>query len=138
MAGHTQSKPATFSGRRAALLLGDSIAFVAFATIGRMSHAEGLVASEVLRTAAPFIAGWLAVAPLAGSYNAEATATVRGMAGRTALGLLLGLPVAFGLRALLEQRDIPLGFLIFGSFASAVLVLGWRCLFTLLSRQRSG
>jgi hypothetical protein len=133
---HTMAQlqsPAAQGWRQPMLLLaGDLLVLTIFATIGRFSHAEGLSVEGVTRTAAPFIAGWLAAAPLTRIYQPQALPGPRPMAWRSALNWLLALPLALGLRALIEQRSIPLSFaLVAGSFTLITLV-GWRTLLALL------
>lgn len=122
----------------ALLVSGDIIAFIVFATLGRGSHGEatGLSAPiETLGTAAPFIAGWLLVAPWLGVYGAAARRSPAAMAGRTALAWLLAWPVALGLRALFEQRGIPLSFAIVAGSVNLILLVGWRTLLTVMMRR---
>jgi hypothetical protein len=75
------------------LVVGDAIAFLVFAAIGRGSHGEatGLAAiPQIALTAAPFAAAWFIVAPFAGAYRRELTFEPRKMATyRTRLGALL-------------------------------------------------
>jgi hypothetical protein len=55
-------------------VIGDALALLIFAALGRASHGEaaGLTAlTQVAETAAPFIIGWFAVAPLFGAYRAQ-------------------------------------------------------------------
>ena len=60
--------------RIATLVIGDALAFLVFAAIGRSSHGEatGLAAiPQIALTAAPFAAAWFIVAPFAGAYRRE-------------------------------------------------------------------
>jgi hypothetical protein len=122
----------------ALLLAGDLIALLIFATIGRMSHERGLSLPGVLGTAAPFVIGWLLVAPLTGIYRAQPRPTPGAMARRSALNWALALPIAFGLRALIEQRGIPLSFAVVAGSFTFVTLVGWRsALALLLGSQRA-
>ncbi len=128
------------AGRTALLIGGDVIAFLVFAAIGRRSHGEaaGLDALfQVAATAAPFIAGWLAVAPFVGSYRQTATSGVGPMFQRTLLTWLLAWPLGLLLRALLLQRDIPQSFAIVVLITNTILLGGWRLLFAWLEARRS-
>src|SRR3989440_11576038 len=84
------------------LVVGDAIAFLVFAAIGRGSHGEatGLAAiPQIALTAAPFAAAWFIVAPFAGAYRRELTAQPRKMAIRTILAWVLSWPVAMAYAA---------------------------------------
>ncbi len=136
------------------LVLGDILAFLIFADLGRRSHgaAAGLSALfEVINTAAPFLLGWFAVAPWLKVYRDERRLTsnpsepqqraplVRVMLQRTTLAWLVACPVGLVLRALFLWRGIPVSFAIV-TFASTLLILGgWRAMFAwLVSHSRVG
>ncbi len=135
------------------LVLGDILAFLIFADLGRRSHgaAAGLSALfEVIKTAAPFLLGWFAVAPWLKAYRDERLTSnpnepqqrgllVRTMLQRTTLAWLVACPVGLVLRALFLWRGIPVSFAIV-TFASTLLILGgWRALFAwLVSHSRVG
>lgn len=141
-------------GRRGyvtALVLGDILAFLIFAALGRRSHgaAAGLTALfEVIKTAAPFLLGWFAVAPWLKAYRDERSLTsnpnepqqrgplVRAMLKRTTLTWLVACPIGLVLRALFLWRGIPVSFAIV-TFASTLLILGgWRAAFAWLVARR--
>ncbi|HBY98901.1 MAG: DUF3054 domain-containing protein [Ardenticatenaceae bacterium] len=120
----------------ALLVIGDVIAFVVFAWIGRRSHAEaaGLDAiAQTLGTAVPFIAAWFLISPVTGTFGTE-LGPAR-MAGRTALGWLLVWPAALLLRALALQRGVPLIFALITGVTNLVLLVGWRSVFAWLWRR---
>jgi hypothetical protein len=140
------------------LLAGDTLAYLTFAAIGRMSHSEaaGLGAlGEVFGTAAPFLLGWLAVAPLTGAYRLPAPPTAQPepartdqpgsrlrfvrstFAGRSLLTWLLAMPLGFALRALFLQRGIPVSFAVVASLSVLVIVVGWRVVFAWLVLRRA-
>ncbi len=126
------------------LVGGDLLAFTLFAIIGRRSHSEaaGLTAwFEVLKTAAPFMAGWFLVAPWlvafrARDYQAGATTSVGDVAKRTALAWLVAAPLALLLRAILLQRGIPFSFALITFITNLTLLVVWRTLFAWLWRKR--
>lgn len=132
--------PARAGWSRSALLVaGDALAFLVFAAAGRASHGEaaGLDAAlQVAETAAPFVAGWLLVAPLAGAYRADVVTSPRAMAARTALAWLIACPAGLMLRALLRQSGIPLSFAITTFVVNLVILLAWRLLYASLARRR--
>ncbi|GIV99444.1 DUF3054 domain-containing protein [Roseiflexus sp.] len=141
MAIHEQSHSATAIGRRTAtLVLGDVFALLIFAAIGRASHGEeaGLTAlAQVAETAAPFIVGWLAVAPLIGAYRADVTGAPPRMLTRTALTWLVAWPIGLGLRALIRQTTIPLSFALVTFITVLTIMILWRGAFTLIAARRS-
>ncbi len=126
------------------LIGGDLLAFILFAIIGRRSHSEaaGLLAwFEVLKTAAPFMAGWFLVAPWLGAfrardYQAGAATSVAGVAKRTALAWLVAAPLALLLRAILLQRGIPFSFALITFSTNLTFLVAWRSLFAWLWRKR--
>lgn len=128
-------------GRLAALIAGDAASFVVFATVGRHSHNEaaGLAAIGVtVATAAPFAAGWFAVAPLLGAFRRSATTGARAMLQRTELAWLAAWPVAVLLRwALGPDHKMPLSFALVILIANAVFLGVWRSLFALVSDRRA-
>jgi hypothetical protein len=138
-----------FDRWRVALMVGDILSFLVFASIGRSSHgaAAGLSAMfEVLKTAAPFLLGWFLVAPFLGAYRrsqpakAGATRLVdwlrRSLLARTLLAWLIAWPLALALRALFLGREIPLSFALVTFLANTILLLGWRGVFVWLTRGR--
>jgi hypothetical protein len=114
--------------RRAGPVALDAVAVLAFAALGRASHAEDLAGT--LLTAAPFVAG-AAVGTLAGRTWRDPTAWGAGVfvwAG----AVVVGLP----LRAAVTGR-LPLSFAIVATVSLGVLLLGWRALARLVRARRS-
>ena len=125
--------------RIGALAVGDLVAFLAFAAIGRRSHNEaaGISAlAQVAETAAPFAIGWFVIAPFAGAFRSTGTGSPRAMLARTALAWLLAWPVGLGLRALIRQTSIPLSFAIITLITNMIILLGWRGIFAWLMARR--
>lgn len=121
------------------LALGDIVAFLVFAAIGRASHAEaaGLDAIvQVAETAAPFWLGWMIVAPLLGAYRSDVITAPRAMAGRTALAWLLAWPIGLVLRALIRQSGIPLIFALITGATVMLILLVWRTVFAFMAGRR--
>src|SRR5690242_15895907 len=113
-------------GRIAALVVGDLIAFVVFATLGRDTHHEatGLGAiGETLWTALPFMLGWFLVAPWLGAFRRAGTERPLDMLQRTEIAWLASWPVALLLRwALTPDHHLPpLAFAIVALLANAVI-----------------
>lgn len=120
------------AGYMAALLIGDVITFLVFAAIGRSSHSEaaGLNAlPQVAYTAAPFLAGWLIVAPLVGAFRRDTTSQVVPGLLRATLAWLAAWPLGLVFRAFLLQRGIPPSFAVVVLITNTVLLSGWRAAF---------
>lgn len=105
--------------RSATLLALDVVAVLAFAALGRRSHAEGVDVAGIVATAAPFLAGAVVGAVLARSWRDPLAwrAGVTTWIGAALLGLAL--------RALVLGR-LPLSFAVVATVSLAVLLLGWR------------
>jgi len=114
--------------RRAGWIALDAVAVVAFAALGRASHAEDLTGTLV--TAAPFAAGAV-VGTLAARTWRDPAAWRSGLAV-WAGAVVIGLP----LRAAVTGR-LPLSFAIVATTALGVLVLGWRAIDRLARARRS-
>lgn len=128
-AAPTQSSDAAQPGRVALLAAGDVLTFLLFAALGRSQHQEAQTLGAVANTAAPFILGWLAVAPWLGAFGrAGRAATTRptSLLRRTALAWLIAWPVGLALRALLWHRDVPPTFALITLAFNMLVLLGWR------------
>lgn len=116
--------------RIAVLVVGDAIAFLVFAAIGRGSHGEasGLAAiPQIALTALPFAAAWFVIAPFVGAFRRDLTADPRKMAKRTVLAWLLSWPVAMALRGIFVDHGIPpLTFAIITLVFNTGILLVWR------------
>jgi hypothetical protein len=126
-----KAPPETSNARRiATLVLGDALAFLVFAAIGRTSHGEaaGIAAiPQIALTAAPFAAGWFIVAPFVGAYRRELTAQPRKMAIRTVLAWVLSWPVAMALRGIFVDHAVPaISFALITLISNTLILLIWR------------
>jgi Protein of unknown function (DUF3054) len=128
--GKKDQAPLADTQRIATLVVGDALAFLVFAAIGRGSHGEatGLAAiPQIVLTALPFAAGWFIVAPFAGAYRRELTADPRKMAIRTVLAWVLAWPVAMALRGLFVDHAVPpISFAIIALLFNTAILLIWR------------
>ena len=110
----------------------DGVAILTFATVGRLSHAEGVTPLGVLEVAWPFLAGG-ALGTLAGRTWRQPTALRSGLAvwiGTLAGGMLLRWATGGGVQP---------SFVIVAGVVLALFLLGWRVLHRLLwSRARGG
>jgi Protein of unknown function (DUF3054) len=105
----------------------DVVAVLAFAAVGRSSHAEGVTAPGVLETAAPFLFGLL-VGWVAGRvWRAPLTLPLGmfGWAGTVVVGLAV--------RAAFTHR-LPVSFVLVATVSLAVFLLGWRAAALLVTR----
>jgi hypothetical protein len=123
----------------ATLIAGDAAAFLVFAVVGLASH--GGLASDplqnIVRVAAPFAAGWFAVAPFAGAFTESATFSPRRMLARTALTWLPACLVGVGLRALMSGQPWPPITFVVITFTTVLIILGgWRTAFAWALQRR--
>lgn len=91
--------------RRLDLVLGDVLALVSFAYIGRYSHGNKSLDFEVLKTAAPFISAWLISSPLLGAYTRAATANIPATLKYFVRAWAVAVPMGIGLRGKSDQKD---------------------------------
>lgn len=122
------------------LAVGDTLVFLLFSVIGRLSHGERVDPAafpQVLATAAPFAIGWFIIAPYVGAYRHDVTTQPRRMALRTAFAWLLSLPVGLALRGIFVDHDLPPISFAIVTFVFVMLVLQlWRCPYALIQRLK--
>ncbi|GAB2293745.1 hypothetical protein Dimus_027959 [Dionaea muscipula] len=118
-------------GRIALLSGGDVLALLLFASIGRFSHGLSVFDVETLRTADPFIAGWMFSAYFLGGFDEDG----RGMNGLTksvvaaAKSWAMGIPqLGIGIRAVTMGHLPPINFVSVTMGSTAVLLIGWRAI----------
>lgn len=120
------------------LALGDLLALVAFAAIGRSSH-DLLQGQDALRgtlnTAAIFMLAWLLVGMALGMYRGTALYPLRRVIWRTLLAGLIAGPLAVLARALWLQRPVIWVFMLVATAASTLALLVWRVLWSRVRRQ---
>lgn len=123
-------QPTLVKGHPTILIIGDILVFLAFTSIGHVSHngETGFAAiPQVVETALPFIAGWFLVAPWIGAYRRELAAKPRKMAGRTLLAWVCAWPVTMVFWGIFFDHGIPpLSFATVALLFNAVLLLVWR------------
>lgn len=119
------------------LYLGDALAILLFAILGRQSHDEtaGGVAAAV-EVAAPFIIGWLLVAPWLGVFRPPAWASPRSAALTLLKAFLPAYAAGSLLRALFLGRFSPPAFYLVTGAVILALLLGWRLIYTLVVAPR--
>lgn len=110
-------------------LLTDVVLVVVFCTIGRRSHAEGLTLTGIAETAWPFVlgtlAGWLAGRAWRRPTNLYPTGLLIWVC-TVAVGMLLRKATSAGTAG---------SFIVVASITTAVLLLGWRAIATVLARR---
>jgi hypothetical protein len=114
--------------RAVSALLADIICVIAFCTIGRRSHAEGLTVTGIAQTAWPFLAGTLVGWLLTGAWRKPYAVVPTGLAvwiSTVVVGMLLRKATSAGVQT---------SFVVVATVATAVLLLGWRTVATLLRR----
>jgi Protein of unknown function (DUF3054) len=107
----------------------DGVAILAFATIGRLSHAEGLSLPGVIEVAWPFLVGG-AVGTLAGRIWRRPAALSSGAAvwaGTLVGGMLL---------RWLTGGGVQLSFVVVAGVTLALFLIGWRAVLRLARVRR--
>lgn len=113
----------------ATLLAGDVAALLLFALLGRSSHGEALLFSDVWSTALPFVAAWLLSAPFTGAFGDAARGSDVGAAAGAALkSCCVAGPAGLALRAVAQARAPPPAFVAVALVATSLLLVGWRAL----------
>ena len=108
----------------------DGACVVAFAMIGRASHAEAFDLAGLARTAGPFLAG-TAIGTLLGRTWRRPWTVRSGVS--VWLGTLVG---GMTLRAL-TGGGIAVSFVIVAGITLAVFLIGWRLVLAAMSRRRA-
>lgn len=128
--------PASFSPRWIALsVLLDVVAVIVFVTIGRINHEEGFSFGGFWSTLWPFLAGW-AVAALVSTALTVSGRTDWSLPRLFPAGILcwVGTIVIGMLLRWADGQGIAASFVIVASFATGVLLLGWRLLAAQIGR----
>lgn len=102
------------------VVLGDIIALIVFAAIGRQSHNEANPIEAVIATAMPFIIGWLLVAWPSGLLVIQ---PLPRWVFRTIVFNLAGCGLGLLIRSIWLQRDIPMSFAVVSFLATASLLV---------------
>ncbi|VEU33663.1 unnamed protein product [Pseudo-nitzschia multistriata] len=114
----------------------DAGALLVFAAIGKASHSGPDGSLDLLAvgaTAAPFLAAWFLVAPLAGSYTPDATRDAKEAAVRAARGWILAVPLGCLLRGIAKGYVPPLPFVVVTMVSTLFLLCLGRVGYTVLS-----
>lgn len=115
------------------VFLFDAVLVVVFATFGRGAHSEGLGVAQVWGTAWPFLVGlavgWVVV--LATRRALTSVGTGVALWGST---LVLGMVI----RGLTEGRVPHWSFMIVAGLTTAIFLIGWRAIASVVRRRRAG
>jgi hypothetical protein len=122
------------------LAVGDALALLAFAALGRASHhlRGDNPLLGVLMTAAPFLVAWGVVAPLTMAFGrgARALATLPRWLVHTAVTWAIAGPLGLALRSLWLKRPIAPTFAAV-TMATVLVIMGaWRGAFWWVRRKR--
>jgi hypothetical protein len=127
------------------LIVGDALAFLVFAALGRGQHHEPTAFAalgQTALTAVPFALGWFLVAPWLAAFSRARTGAVGQMLRTTLLAWLAAWPATLLLRWAFTGRVPPVAFAAVILLANAVLLAAWRGAFALwegrAQRARSG
>ncbi|WP_129629312.1 DUF3054 domain-containing protein [Candidatus Oscillochloris fontis] len=122
------------------LLVGDIIALLIFAAIGRNSHGAAIgpaAFAQVFTTALPFLLGWLISAPLFGAFSPHTTANPLQMLRTTSIAWVAALLLGAVIRATMIGRFSEFSFY-FVTFIVALFILcGWRGIFAIWEERGS-
>jgi hypothetical protein len=106
----------------------DIVCVVAFCTIGRRSHAEGLTVAGIAETAWPFLSGTAVGWLLSRGWRRPVAVVPTG-----AVVWVCTVAVGMLLRKATSQGVAP-SFIVVASLSTALLLLGWRAAVRLMTR----
>jgi hypothetical protein len=127
--------PQSFLARRldraaAPLAVGDVLVLLALLTVGTLSHrpAEFLLSEPtyLLGVFAPFVIGWVLVAPLVGAYSAGAVETAKSSVPLVVRSWVPAAAAGFALRAFVFRGGAAPTFVVVILVSGAVALGGWR------------
>lgn len=117
----------------APLAVGDLLVLMGFLTVGTLSHTTTeFLANEptyLLGVWAPFLIGWVLVAPLVGAYSAGAVETAKSSVPLVVRSWVPAAAVGFVLRAFVFRGGAALAFVGVILVTGAVALGGWRALY---------
>lgn len=123
------SRSATRISPAVLALCADVVCVIAFCTIGRRSHTEGLTVSGITETAWPFLVG-----TLSGWVAARAWRRPTALAP-TGIVIWLSTIVVGMLLRKVTSAGTAVSFVVVASLVTAILLLGWRLAAKLLARR---
>ncbi|XP_072991084.1 uncharacterized protein [Typha latifolia] len=109
---------------------GDVLCLLVFSAIGRFSHGMAVFDLETLKTADPFVAGWIFSAYFFGAYGDDG----KGLNGSgkaiaaAAKSWAVGIPLGIGIRALTSGHIPQAAFISVAMGSTGILLVAWRAL----------
>lgn len=119
---------------------GDLLCLLVFSAIGRLSHGLPVLDAETVKTADPFIAGWLLGAYFLGGFGDDAKGSngVGKAVTVAAKSWAVGIPLGIAIRSLASGHIPQTPFILVAMGSTGVLLTAWRALVSqLLSTGQS-
>jgi hypothetical protein len=117
----------------APLAVGDVLVLMALLTVGTLSHrsAEFLASNPtyLLGVWAPFLIGWILLAPLVGAYSAGAAETAKSSVPLVVRSWVPAAAVGFALRAFVFRGGVAPVFVAVILVTGALALGGWRAIY---------
>lgn len=110
-------------------LAGDIVCVVVFCALGRRSHAEGLTLAGIATTAWPFLSGTLLGWLISRGWRSPTALAPTGVTvwvATVVVGMLLRKA---------SSQGVAVSFIIVASLVTALLLLGWRAIATLVGSR---
>jgi hypothetical protein len=108
------------------LAIGDAGALLAFSAVGRTNHGESMNLFDLLYTAGPFLASWLAISPFLGAYSREATSSKNKVFQGIIPAWFVSIPLALAVRGFIKGAVPPTPFIVVSLVATFVFLGAWR------------
>lgn len=122
-----------FDGDAWPLAVGDVLALVALITVGTMSHTTGEFLLEnplyLAGVVAPFLIGWVVIAPLVGAYSPGAVESAKSSVPLVVRSWIPAVAIGFLLRVTVFGDTAALPFVIVLVVLGTVVLAGWRFLY---------
>ncbi|UFJ42313.1 DUF3054 domain-containing protein [Brevibacillus humidisoli] len=116
-------------GKTIVVILGDLLAFLLFAYIGKASHAHQITLLGIVETAAPFFLSWLFVGWLLKVFQPAAYQSVAIAAKKTLMVWLFAGIAGLALRSILLLHIPDWPFMVITMVTIAIFLLVWRTVF---------
>lgn len=118
------------------LIVGDALAILIFAALGRAEHGMDLAPAAIVATAFPFWIAWYGVGAWLRAFRPDAVRAPLPAVKKAALTWVLAWPVALQLRVLLTSRPVPFPFAATVFVINLLLLCGWRTLYAWAKGRR--
>lgn len=117
------------------LLAGDVLMLLVFALMGQASHKVDITVAETLKTALPFIVGWLLTGWGIGIYKLIHFQSVSAILKRTVLNWVIAIPLGLVLRAWILGTGFSVPFLFVSMAFTLLLLSAWRLAFVAVAKR---